>query len=140
MVLELAVVLCPMEIVDFFQGVPNELWFQVVRNPSMFSYLLRSQFHTQLVYTAYYDINKMGAAHTFELSLSWTKMEHYKVKNSNVQMWLIDQSCIKLGYGNRVCGIFKGGIQNYKGFCIRINIPKGNFWILRIGLAGSLSS
>ena len=31
MVLELAVVLCPMEVVDFFQGVPNEIWFQVVR-------------------------------------------------------------------------------------------------------------
>ena len=45
-----------------------------------------------------------------------------------------------LHYGNRGCGIFKGGIQNWKGFCIRINIPKGNFWILRIGLAGSLSS
>ena len=57
MVLELAVVLCPMEAVDFFQGVPNELWFQVVRiiyYPSMFSlYSGRVQFHTQLVYTAY---------------------------------------------------------------------------------------
>ena len=45
MVLELAVVLCPMEVVDFFQGVPNELWFQVVRityYPSMFSLYLLS--------------------------------------------------------------------------------------------------
>ena len=25
-------------------------------------------------------------------------------------------------------------------FCLRINIPKGNFWILKIGLTGSLSS
>ena len=32
------------------------------------------------------------------------------------------------------------GIQNYKDFCIKINIPKGNYWILRIGLMGSLSS
>ena len=34
---------------------------------------------------------------------------------------------MRLQYGNRGCGIFKGGIQNQKGFCIRINIPKGNF-------------
>ena len=32
-----------------------------------------------------------------------------------------------LGYGNRGCGVFKGGIQNYKGFCIKIIIPKGSF-------------
>ena len=30
-------------------------------------------------------------------------------------------------YGNRGCGVFKGGIQNQKGFCLRIIIPKGNF-------------
>ena len=30
-------------------------------------------------------------------------------------------------YGNRGCGVFKGGIQNYKEFCIKNNIPKGNF-------------
>ena len=60
MVLELAVVLCPMEAVDFFQGVPNELWFQVVRiiyYPSMSQYLaymysVRAQCHIQLVYIA----------------------------------------------------------------------------------------
>ena len=37
-------------------------------------------------------------------------------------------------YGNTGCGVFKRGVQNYKGFCIRINILKGNYWILRIGL------
>ena len=31
------------------------------------------------------------------------------------------------GYGNRGCGVFKGGVQNQKGFCIRINMPKGNY-------------
>ena len=30
-------------------------------------------------------------------------------------------------YGNRGCGVFKGGIQDQEGFCIRINIPKENF-------------
>ena len=33
-------------------------------------------------------------------------------------------------YGNTVCGVFKRGVQNWKDFCIRINIPKGNYWIL----------
>ena len=30
-------------------------------------------------------------------------------------------------YGNTGCGVFKRGIQNLKDFCLRINIPKGNF-------------
>ena len=30
-------------------------------------------------------------------------------------------------YGNTGCGVFKRGIQNQKDFCIRINIPKGNY-------------
>ena len=30
-------------------------------------------------------------------------------------------------YGNRGCGVFKGGVQNEKGFCIRINMPKENY-------------
>ena len=40
------------------------------------------------------------------------------------------------GYGNTGCGVLKRGVY----FCLRINIPKGNFWIVRIGLTGSLSS
>ena len=31
-------------------------------------------------------------------------------------------------------------IQNKKGFCIKINLSKENYWILRIGLMGSISS
>ena len=31
---------------------------------------------------------------------------------------------------------FQMGVQNYKDFCLRINILKGNYWILRIGLVG----
>ena len=34
-------------------------------------------------------------------------------------------------YGNTYCGVFKRGVQNKKDFCIRINILKGNYWILR---------
>ena len=39
-------------------------------------------------------------------------------------------------YGNTGCGVFKWGVQNLKDFCLRINILKGNHWILRIGLMG----
>ena len=41
-------------------------------------------------------------------------------------------------YGNTGCGVFKRRVQHYKEFCLRINILKGNYWILRIGLTGSL--
>ena len=37
-------------------------------------------------------------------------------------------------YGNMGCGVFKRGLQNQKDFCIRINIPKGNYQILSFGL------
>ena len=43
-------------------------------------------------------------------------------------------------YGITGYGVSRPGIQNRKGFCIKINLPKGNYWILRIGLMGSLSS
>ena len=39
-------------------------------------------------------------------------------------------------YGNTGCRVFKRGVQNLKDFYIRINILKGNYWILRIGLMG----
>ena len=41
-----------------------------------------------------------------------------------------------LGYGNTGCRVFKWGVQNWKYFCLRINLPKGNYWILRIGVVG----
>ena len=39
-------------------------------------------------------------------------------------------------YGNTGCRVFERGVQNWKVFCIKINIPKGNYWILRIGVMG----
>ena len=41
-----------------------------------------------------------------------------------------------LRYGNTVCLVFKQGVQNWENFCLTINIPKGNNWILRVGLVG----
>ena len=42
-------------------------------------------------------------------------------------------------YGITGYEVSRPGIQNMKGFCIRINLPKENYWILRFGLMGSLS-
>ena len=39
-------------------------------------------------------------------------------------------------YGSTGCQVFKLGVQNQKDFCLRINIPKGNYCILRIGVIG----
>ena len=38
---------------------------------------------------------------------------------------------------NTGCQFFKRGIQNWKDFCLKINIPIGNDWILRIGKVAS---
>ena len=39
-------------------------------------------------------------------------------------------------YGNTGCQVFMRGVQNWKDFCLKINIPKRNYWILRIGVMG----
>ena len=36
-------------------------------------------------------------------------------------------------YGITGYQVFKRGVQNWKDFCLKINIPEGNYWILRIG-------
>ena len=35
------------------------------------------------------------------------------------------------------CRVFKWGVQNWKYFYLKINIPKDDHWILRIGVTGS---
>ena len=37
----------------------------------------------------------------------------------------------------RVVEFSIGGVENWKDFCLKINIPKENYWILRIGVMGS---
>ena len=39
-------------------------------------------------------------------------------------------------YGNTGCQVFKRGIHNQKDFMTKINIPKRNYCILRIGVMG----
>ena len=42
-----------------------------------------------------------------------------------------------LQYGSTDCQVFKTGIQNWKDFCLKINISEGNDWILRIAAVAS---
>ena len=42
-------------------------------------------------------------------------------------------------YGIPGCRVFKRGVQNWKDFCLKINIPKGNYWNLKIGVNGKVS-
>ena len=53
---------------------------------------------------------------------------------SGWKMWCVDVMAIP------VIGFQDQGYKIRKGFCIKINIPKEKFWILRFGLMGSLSS
>ena len=39
-------------------------------------------------------------------------------------------------YGSTDCWVFKGGIRICKDLCLKINLPKGNDVILRIGVMG----
>jgi hypothetical protein len=34
------------------------------------------------------------------------------------------------------CQVFNRGVKNWKDFCLKINIPKGNYLTLRIGVMG----
>ena len=46
--------------------------------------------------------------------------------------------CLKV-YGNTSCGVFKGGIQNRKGFWLIINIPKGKLMNFENWCSGEVS-
>jgi len=59
--------------------------------------------------------------------------ERIRKNTLKVTFWHILTNC---QYGNTGCRVFKRGVQNYKDFCIRINIPKDFFLILRIGVMG----
>ena len=39
-------------------------------------------------------------------------------------------------FGSTGCWVFKRGVQNWNEFCLKINIPQKNYWILRIGTMG----
>ena len=67
------------------------------------------------------------------------KLQNLVLKHPDVlSLYHLDGTSVQgMYYGNTGCGVFKWGVQNWKGFCIRINILKGNYWMLRIGLMGA---
>ena len=48
------------------------------------------------------------------------------------------QKWTTLSYGNTGYRFSSPGMQNWKDFCLKINIHKGNCWILRIGIVGGV--
>ena len=68
------------------------------------------------------------------LIISPVKSKIYKCKNCSFWACVLNK---REHYGNTGCGVFKRGIQNVKYFCLRINISKGNYWILSFGLMAS---
>ena len=57
-----------------------------------------------------------------------------------VKNWFIISivvSVVAVSYCNTACGVFKWGIQNWKGILIKINSIQMNYQILRIGVMAS---
>ena len=50
--------------------------------------------------------------------------------------WKIIKSFATSKYGSTSCRVFKQGVQNWRDFCLKINLPKRDYWILRIGVMG----
>ena len=50
--------------------------------------------------------------------------QHLAKENENVS-WTAKKLCHH--YGSMGCRVFKRGVQNWKDFCIKINIPKENY-------------
>ena len=40
---------------------------------------------------------------------------------------MITLFAVTRAYGSTGCRVFKRGVQNWKDFCLKINIPKGNY-------------
>ena len=57
--------------------------------------------------------------------------------NLHIALQCVVKQGISAHCGNTGCRVFKWGIQNWKYFCLKINITKGNYWILTIGVVAS---
>ena len=61
----------------------------------------------------------------------------YPIARQIHQKLISNQQEPSLHYGNTGCRVFKGGIQNWKDFGLKMNIPKGNGSILGIRVVAS---
>ena len=53
------------------------------------------------------------------------KINQTKPKHSERFRFILSKNYVS--YVNTICRDFKRGVQNWKDFCLKINIPKGNF-------------
>ena len=66
----------------------------------------------------------------------WEEFVH-SINSSTLQMGiLLFDKDLRSQYGNTGNGVSSRGIQNYKGFSLKLNIHKEHYWILRIGIVG----
>ena len=50
---------------------------------------------------------------------------NFKIKQGKIREKTNNNVDVK--NGSTGCGVFKGGLQNCRGFCLKINIHKGNY-------------
>ena len=84
--------------------------------------------HSSALTIASFCLSKLKSAQidVYEKYPCWTEDQNFK----------INQDIVFTTYGNTGCRVFKGRIQNWKYFWLKINILKRNYWILKIGLMG----
>ena len=81
---------------------------------------------------------KISLHHTYFSFLAMQNREGH-CWNNGKEIYMRGKSCCcsmrdHVFYGSTGCQFFKRGVQSWKDFCLKIDIPKGNYWILRIGL------
>ena len=50
-------------------------------------------------------------------------------KQWKFRQWV--ESCLDTMVASTGCRVFKQGVQNWKDFCLKIFVPKWNYWILK---------
>ena len=84
-----------------------------------------------------YQMSSVWCKSTEYFSAVWTQMRFFD--SFFVKWWHGNQFCEGkgfVGYGNTGCWVFKRGCKIGKLLFLKINVPKGNYWILRIGVMG----
>ena len=93
-------------------------------------------FTVQLTCNDFYFFYLVPWVNCAKRHISYLETSDRRKKNLSCFIWYIQSLYYKLTAcnGNSGCRVFKPGLQNWKDFCLRINIPKGNYWILKIGV------
>ena len=76
--------------------------------------------------------NPNGNSNAAKMKIKSENLESYEMDDMDTNEPVDNDS----DYGNTGCRVFKLWVQNWKDFCLKINIPKKNYWIFKIGLVG----